>query len=219
MKRISLFVISAHVALLLWMVLWMPVKKVVKKSLQVRTVIEVATPTPASAPAPVIKKEIAAASQAPPKPKKAAKKPIKKAALQKPKGPLVPDALIRQLQESIAKIEEKGHKDISKKAKVAPKQIPKLQIDAGSGAEESIYASHLVQCLQNALELPEMGTVKLELTLKCDGTFVQMQILQSASNHNQKFLQSQLHSLKYPAFNGLLKQEKEHAFVITFCNH
>ncbi len=225
MKRISLFVIGAHVAILLWMALWMPGKTREKKPLQVRTIIEVtATPAPAAPVAPTLRKTPVVKQTAPKKlitpPKKVAKKsPAKKPEIKPTKKPVVLDALLHQLQESIAKIEEKGHKEVSKKSQIAPKRIPKLQIDGEYGKDENIFASNLVQRLQNALELPEMGTVKLELTLKCDGTFVQMRVLESASNRNQKFLETQLKALKYPAFSGSLKQEKEHIFVLSFCNH
>lgn len=40
MKRISLFVTGLHILALLWMALWMPVKRTVKKPLTIRTIVE-----------------------------------------------------------------------------------------------------------------------------------------------------------------------------------
>jgi hypothetical protein len=94
-----------------------------------------------------------------------------------------------------------------------------LQIDSQSDTKESIYAANLIQCLQGALMLPGVGAVKVELTLRNDGNFVKMRIIDSKSNQNKVFLEGHLPRLSYPTFTGELKQEKEHAFVITFCNH
>lgn len=210
MKRVSSFVISLHVILFIWLALWSPAKIVEKKPIQVRTVI--ATPPPpvktvavkkAAAPKkPVVKKT------APPP-----KKPVARKATQKP---LVSPALAKQLENAIAKIDEKSHKESAAPSRTIAKLPPKLQIDS---AEGSIYASDLVQCLQSALELPQHGVVKLELTLKMDGAFVKMRVLESANNANKKFLETHLRSVHFPPFSGPLKKEKEHTFVITFYNN
>jgi hypothetical protein len=131
---------------------------------------------------------------------------------------IVPENLVRELQESIAKIEQKSHKESPKQVLQAPKWVPQLKIDEGTTGEESIFVSTLIQCLQDALNLPEMGSVKIELVLKNDGSFVQMKILRSESERNKKFLEQELKVIRFPPFSGSLKDEKEHAFVITFCN-
>jgi|GEM_PF-3021417 len=227
MKRISILVMGAHIAALLWMALWMPGRIIPKKPLIVRTVMEVATPVPTAAPAATQKPIMAAAkvvkkpapikkttTPAPkpiPRPKpKAVARPV-----QQPKSPAVPAALMKQLEMSIAKIEDNGQKQVSSPLK----RMPKLQIDTESDANASIYAANLVQCLQSALTLPSVGAVKVELTLRNDGTFVKMRILNSQSNPNKAFLETHLVSMKYPAFSGELKKEQEHAFVVTFCNN
>lgn len=223
MKRITLLVIGAHMIVLLWMALWMPVKRHEKKPLVIRTIVQ-APPPPALEvkSAPVVKKVVAkkppAKKKPIPKKKVATKAPAKKKPIVAKKKPTVSPNLIRQLQESIAKIEEKGHKESDRAALNAPKMISSLKIDEGSMAKASNYAASLIQCLQNALDLPEMGAVKIELTLNRNGSFSGMKVLKSASTRNQSFLQQELQTLKYPAFSGSLKNEKEHAFVLTFCN-
>jgi len=138
-------------------------------------------------------------------------------------GPVVSSELVQQLQESIAKIDQKSHKESPKEILPAPnlptpKWVPQLKIDEESGGEESLFVTTLVQCLQEALNLPEVGEVKVELTLKRDGSFVQMKVLRSESERNKKFLEQELKKLTFPPFDGNLKNEKEHAFIITFCN-
>ncbi len=229
MKRISYYVVGVHIFIFLWMALWMPAKKVQKQPLQVRTVIQApelkktAATTQmvsASKPKPTLQK---------PKPKKVATKkkaPIKRVPVKSTpakarpvkKKPAIPDNLMQELQESIAKIEKNSHKESPKKTLQAPKRISDLKVDQEISGEESVFTAALVQRLQSTLDLPEKGAVKVELTLKSDGTFAQMRVLESKSERNQKFLEQELPTLKFPTFSGHLKNEKEHAFVITFCN-
>lgn len=241
MKKIAYYVIAVHAFLVLWSALWMPSKKVDRKPLQVRTVMHV--PQVISNPQPVVKQAVAVQKMAPkatpkpqttvakpsPAPAKTATAPVKKSAIpatttatrpapKKSSGPVVSADLVRELQESIAKIDQKSHKESPKEILPAPKWVPQLKIDEESGGEESLFVNILVQCLQEALNLPEVGEVKVELTLKRDGTFVQMKVLRSESERNKKFLEQELKKMTFPPFDENLKNEKEHAFVITFCN-
>lgn len=251
MKRIFYYVIAVHVLFVLWSALWMPSKRIEKKPLQVRMVVQAPPPQ-----APVVKQAVQreapkaappapAPSAAKPKPQKvsapsappaAIKAPNKtaapKAAPVKKEGrtvastapskpsPVVPENLVRQLQESIAKIDQKSHKDSPREVLPAPKWIPQLKIDEeiSVGEEEGIFVAQLVQCLQQELNLPEIGSVKIELVLKCDGSFVQMKVIHSESQRNKTFLEQELRGVQFPPFSGNLKNEKEHAFTITFCN-
>lgn len=223
MKVVSLFVIGIHAFILLWMALWMPVKLIEKKPLIVRTVTEIAQKPAAKAVSPqieTVKQEI----KAPPIPvlKKASPKtpslPSPKTVGSKPISPVIPQSLIKELQESLAKIEGKSHNPTGHKQAAAHKSL-KLQIDDEEGRKEGNYAGDLIHFLQSMLELPDMGMVKVELTLKQDGAFLKIRYLESASDQNRKFLENELRRLKYPPFSGPLKQQQEHSFVITFCNH
>lgn len=131
---------------------------------------------------------------------------------------MISPSLIKQLQESIEKIESGGTKSIPHRAISSRKMTSSLKIDEGSLREGDNFSSFLIDCLQSGLDLPENGSVKVELTLKNNGSFVRMKVLKSESSRNQKFLEGELHALKYPPFSGSLKNEKEHTFVITFCN-
>lgn len=224
MKRISYYVLAIHCFFVLWSALWMPNKKVDKKPLQVRMVVQappkvaVALPPPAAVVKAVVQKTapvkptpIAKAAPVRPVAKKTAPAPVKSA-------PAVPANLVQQLQESIAKIDQKSHKDSPKEVMPAPKWVPELRIDEESTGEENLFVATLVQCLQETLDLPEFGSVKVELVLRRDGSFVKMKVLHSESEKNKKFLEQELKTVSFPPFNGNLKNEKEHLFVITFCN-
>lgn len=253
MKKITYYVIGIHCFLVLWSALWMPSKKIDKKPLQVRMVVQApATPIPVTPrpPQPVIKNAVQnivatpssiapkatpvpkmspvakkSASPAPKNPvvKKAATasapaRPVAKKTEPAKSAPVVPADLVQQLQESIAKIDQKSHKDSPKEILPAPKWITQLKIDEESTGEESLFVATLISCLQNTLNLPENGAVKVELVLQRDGSFVQMKVLHSESDRNRKFLEQELKTVTFPPFSGNLKNEKEHTFVITFCN-
>ncbi len=226
MKRIGYGVIAAHLLIFIWIALWVPAKKTEVKPLKVRTVVQTPPPPPKH-------EEMVVAKNSPPPPtpkatpikkvaaKKPAPTPVKKPAPKAPvikKMPAVSENLLQELQESIAKIEENSHKESPKRTLEAPKQITRLEVGQVIKGEENLFAAALIECLQSALDLPEKGAVKVELTLKNDGSFVKMEILQSKSERNKVFLEQELQMVKYPSFNGSLKKEKEHAFVITFCN-
>jgi len=244
MKRIAYFVIAMHLTLILWSALWMPRKKVEKKPLQVRTVVQVPAPKPPP-PQVVVKPQVQPVAEIKPKPKPAPKpkptpappKPKPTPAPPKPKPkpapqpkrapppkkepPAVPANLVQQLQESIAKIDQTDHKESAKPTLPTPKLLkepPKLKIDEENLGQECVFVATLVQCLRSTLDLPEVGEVKVELTLRRDGSFVKVKVLQSESEKNKRFLEQELKTITFPSFTGELNNEKEHAFVITFCN-
>jgi hypothetical protein len=244
MKRIAYSVIALHLFVIFWSLLWMPSKKKRPQPLQVRTVVQ-AKPPPVQPPKPIQKPVVAAVKtevkakqpifkpptpvkpkpKKPPPPKIVRPKPTPKKIIQPVRSPpqkskpvISPD-LVKQLQQSIAKIDQKSHKESPNDILPTPKWIPKLKIDEEFEGEESLFIATLIQCLQNTLDLPEFGEVKVELVLKCDGSFIKMKVLQSESERNKKFLEQELKTVSFPEFNGNLKNEKEHAFTITFCNH
>ncbi len=216
MKQISLLVIGAHALIVFWMALWLPVKKKSKQPIEIRTVVykppalKEATITSSNAKKPR-KKPQPKKIHSPKKQKKAPK--MRKASPRK-KQPLVSNALLKQLEESMAKLEAKPL--LSPMKKIKP--LSRLTIDEASSQKADLFTSALIKRLQEDLDLPDLGDVKIELTLKNNGQFAKMQILQSKSNRNCKFLENKLPRLHYPPFNGSLKNKTEHTFVITFCN-
>src|SRR5690348_14785965 len=146
----------------------------------VRTVREEVRP-------PVIaeKKPVAAAPKpkpvsAPP-PKPVAPKPVPKKEAPKKKSvqqrSTIPPSLLKELEESIAKIEDKGDKHKLSK-RVPPSRVQPLHIDASNDAS---YIDILTQHLHTSLHLPDFGEVKIELTLQQDGTVATLKVLNAES--------------------------------------
>lgn len=224
MKKIPTIVISAHFFLILWMALWLPSKRMEKKPLVIKTSVYTPPPPPTPAPAKPTPQKVAAQPKPKPKPKPKPSpkpKPKKVAAKPKPKAkpqPKISPALARQLQESLQKLDTPTENRAKTKTIDTPKRVANLQIDHIESEDAGKYVGTLVDCLQSALHLPDMGAVKLELTLTRDGKCIRVHVVSSKSERNKAFLESELKNVAFPPFTGPLKQEKEHLFVITFCN-
>ncbi len=199
-----------------------------------------APPKKAAAPAKAAPAAVAPKPKAAPTPKPVAPKPPVKAEPKKdpaiadktisksktppPKKEVKPDNrakisdnLKRELEQSIANME-------GKKQPVALKNSTtftpiQLQIDSmDSNATESDYPNHMVQYLHQSLNLPEFGEVKIQLTLRQDGSVVKLVVLKTESEKNRSYLEGSLPHLRFPPFSGSLSKAKEHTFVLTFCN-
>lgn len=193
-------------------------------------------------PAPVQAAAKPAPAQSPPKPVAVAPQPAKplpqKKGLQtstpkknppaKPKTPepSAPPAatveLLKQLEQSLAKMEQPQASTPSSPAKKQSAfSAPTLKIDHLVGDEEegdAGYESQLITFLHNSLNLPEFGEVKMKLTLQNNGTCVKMQVIRAQSAKNRRYLEEQLPKLRLPSFIGMLASKKEQTFVVTFCN-
>ncbi|MCB1181495.1 MAG: hypothetical protein KDK55_05700 [Chlamydiia bacterium] len=90
-----------------------------------------------------------------------------------------------------------------------PKDVPELKI------EQATYSEELSFYLQSMLVLPKEGLVKIELTLKRDGSLLTYTILFSQSVMNQNYIQENLSSLHFPPFGDCYKNEQNHTFTIT----
>jgi outer membrane biosynthesis protein TonB len=172
---------------------------------------------PAAKPAPVVKKEPAIADKiltkkAPPPAKKTP--PAENRAR-------ISDSLLQELEESIAKIENKSDKAKFNKAATTATPSPiQLQIDTQAGEEEtsSDYTDNLVGHLHRTLSLPDYGEVKIQLSLRQDGTVAKVIVLNAQSVKNRQYLETHLPRLKFPRFAGAYATKSEQTFVLTFCN-
>lgn len=138
----------------------------------------------------------------------------------------ISDSLKKELDESIAKIENKNDKGVSKKATFGSKALAPivLQIDTpshelsneaeGSSDYKDVLTRHLHQCLS----LPDYGEVKIQLSLRQDGTVCKVIVLKAQSEKNKQYLESNLPRLKFPRFDGTYAGQNEQTFVLTFCN-
>lgn len=195
-KKITLPVIFSHLFFIV-LLLFSPAKKtsLPKKHIAVRTVAE----TPKTTAATVRPKKTPPAKS---KPISSAKKPavIEK---KKPLKPKVP----KETHEPLAKIEEKVYPKPRLKL-----DIPQLKTPAPENKRE-IAEESLVSFLHSSLNLPEFGEVKIQLTVKKDGTVTRLVVLQAESKKNKAYLEEYLPRLQFP-----LGLDTEKTFTLTFCN-
>ena len=128
------------------------------------------------------------------------------------------DSLLKELEESIAKIDKKSVAKTTPPSKaIAP--IP-LQIDLHSSdfEEDADYTALLIRELHESLRLPDFGEVKIQLSLRQDGSVVKVVVLKAQSEKNKQYLESNLMRLKFPRFEGTYSNKKECTFILTFCN-
>ena len=92
-----------------------------------------------------------------------------------------------------------------------------LQID-GSDSEQQSYTDTLISHLHESLSLPDFGEVKIQLSLRQDGSVVKVIVLKARNEKNRQYLESNLPHLKFPRFDGAWANKKEYTFVLTFCN-
>ena len=85
-------------------------------------------------------------------------------------------------------------------------------------AQQTSYADALPEYLHEELRLPEYGEVKMQITLRSDGSVVRLVVLHAASAKNRGYLERCLPGLHFPPFYGALVGVKEQTFVLTFCN-
>lgn len=241
MRKTSSIVIAIHCALILWMTLFSTQTKPEKKA---RLIVKTVTPhekkllaprsTPIAAQAPAAESKpvsmpVAAPQAAPspvptvspaspkkvqtPSPKPAPVKPVQS----KPRPPI---ELLKQLEQSLAKLEKAELPPPVPAKKRNAFSVPTLKIDHQLNEEEGDvgYESELIGALYNQLHLPEFGEVKMKLTLQNNGTFVKMQVIRAQSLRNRRYLEEELPKLRMPRFIGALTNKKEETFILTFCN-
>lgn len=143
--------------------------------------------------------------------------PVKKTEQSRAK---ISDSLLKELEESIAKIDGKPDKTPTKPKQLIPitLQIDNLIEDASSDQVDVNYADILVNQLHAFLSLPEYGEVKIQLSLRQDGSVVRLVVLKTQNEKNKRYLESALPRIKFPRFEGAYANKKEYTFILTFCN-
>ena len=160
--------------------------------------------------------------------KPAAKKPapVKTPAVKKEKkAPIVSAKLAKQLEESIAKIDEKTDNfkadKHSAKTKAKKVQAP-IALDSFENEQMLISSGEIKELLilelKNSLHLPDFGEVTIHLILRNDGSVASVRVMKSASKKNSDYLEKELPKHSFPFISSLKLKDKERDFVITFCN-
>jgi len=157
---------------------------------------------------------------------KVVEKPKPQATKEKPK-PSALDAkkkkLLAQAQESIAKIDRSSAKiSAGKYSKIPELKTPTIALLEGNGTIHSAmtdgeigYRDELASRLKLLLKLPEVGQVKVKLTLNRVGKFVKLVVVSSESAANRKYIEKTLPTLTFPSFGNQFGNVEEYAFSIT----
>ena len=256
-KKITLFVVSVHLLMILMLLFSPPkIKPLKSKHIAVRT-LQPKTRAATAAVSPTPKKRAsppaAAKPQNPPKaaakavPKKetakkeAPKKETKTAAASKPapikskpinqKKPSVvekgkPKKTVKpkqevwqEIDEALAKIDHKVYSKSQSKLDVpqvkgsTPSFLPVPDFGDLEDGEEGTDEETLISFLHTSLNLPEFGEVKIQLTVKKDGSVSRLVVLEAQSQKNRAYLEKHLTLLKFPIIF-----DKEKTFTLTFCN-
>lgn len=231
-KKVTSIVISFHL-LFMTFLLFNPNRTPVKRTthVKVRTVRPMATvkraPHPAPKATPVQKKEApskaTAVSKPQPKPQPVAKKPStsnKPAIVEegKPIKKVLPkkqepkQEIWNEIDQALAKIEKKSYPVSKQTVDLPPAPVFLDEIAAGQDGDDDVL-SHLVGYLHDTLHLPEVGEVKLEITVRKNGTVAKVVVLRAESQKNKLYLQENLPHLQFP-----LQFDQDKTWTITFCN-
>jgi len=213
-KRIAVLVIAFHAVLLagffLVGVFEPPLAK--PKQLIVQTV-QLKSQTKINTPSKVIVKPLEKPSVAKPIQKQVPQKITKPGVKPAPKQPLKPTvAASKKNIPSQATLN-------ALKSKLAT--IPKPEVSSSTsynGEASEIYESALVTQLKVLLKLPEVGAVKVALTLNRQGKVVKTEILASENAANRKLVEMRLPGIQFPPFGSAFAGEKTYTFNLTLTN-
>lgn len=172
-------------------------------------------PAASSKPAPVTSKPIppqkkpamvekGKAKKSPPAPKRPPERP--------------PQQVLKEIDEALAKIDEKVYSKPQSKLNVpqikgsSASQIPFPDFEEmfdEAGTDTDVLQAFFGE----TLKLPENGEVRTQLTIKRDGTVVQLVVLEAQSQKNKAYLEKNIPLLKLP-----VHYDKETTIIFTFCN-
>lgn len=157
-------------------------------------------------------------SPASPAPEKKSIQQAKKETLRARKGKPAPvqESILKEIAESFEAIGKEPKKSVHKPALSIPgKVISKTQVAEEASIGDATYEELLIVFLQNALDLPEYGEVKMEIEIDSFGKLVDCHIIEAKSNKNAKFLNEEIASLNFPV---PLNFDQRHKFTIVFRN-
>lgn len=232
-KWLTFAVLSIH-SLILLVIVCLPPSIPSKKPVVVKTVIQsysqpIAAPTIQQTPQknPIRHqtetRPLNSQQKKPPTPAPTSKREVKKIPIKKSE-PLIPSSLLQELEEGIAKIESLSPLPKEKQGKGSIPALNPLQCDTITPSKKenvqdsTSYTDLLVNTMRSMLSLPEYGEVKLQLTLRQDGTVVKIVVLNSQSKQNARYLEMILPSVVFPKFGNGPNTDQEQTFLLTFCN-
>ena len=131
----------------------------------------------------------------------------------------IPSSIVKQLEESIAKIEQKDDKQCKSSTIVTASLSTKAVVTLEQ--EEPIlssYTASLVKELTQMLQLPEYGEVKIKIKVSPAGKILELLVLQAESKLNKLYLEKHLPNIVLPKYNEKATLNNKQTFTLTFCN-
>ncbi|HAB99668.1 MAG TPA: hypothetical protein DCE71_07600, partial [Parachlamydiales bacterium] len=161
--------------------------------------------------APLAKVSSASVKQKP-STKPAAAKPTPKPPAKQQKN----SELLKQVSSALAELKTLEKKK-ARRSFAVPEKIS-LESKKQTSSFEHSYSQTLIAYLENSLDLPEYGKVKLELCIDRTGRLVKSEVLASENEKNSEFLKTRLPELKFPCFNDVHMTENTLTFTVSFLN-
>jgi len=150
-------------------------------------------------------------------PKQKKKKPVEKKQPQKEKKQKEPSIQDRQKTRNLL---EKAKENIAKIERTRDNSMrnPIVETNTQASAGEASYQSKLAQQLKRLLCLPEYGNVQISLTLSARGNVENIEVLNSESERNEKYIKATLPKLTFTRFGSASKLNETKTFTITLTN-
>jgi hypothetical protein len=130
-------------------------------------------------------------------------------------------SLLQKIDQDLTKPQVSKNETAPSNELSIPASISKLHIEKPESEKTSLedirYSDLLIQYLENTLELPEKGEVKMRLELQADGQLLSLEILKAESKKNSEYLKNTLPALYFPCFNESVT-EKKRKLIIRFCS-
>ncbi len=104
--------------------------------------------------------------------------------------------LLKEIEESLESLTKAT--SFSKKSEII---VPTLDLQISTQVQEPLAAEQIAALLQETLELPEFGLVKVKLSIGKVGTLENLEILEAKSQKNAAFLKKRLPELQFPCLN------------------
>ncbi len=129
-----------------------------------------------------------------------------------------PDPILQEIADNLEAITAKNEIPQTKASLAIPSRVVKKAEVVEESSMDATYNEELIAFLQNALDLPEYGEVRVRLEIDRFGYLRDCSILDSKSRKNAEFLKSRLPELAFPSFNDFSIVEITQTFTITFRN-
>lgn len=247
-NQIAVVIISIHIFLVFFMTIdhWLTFRPSPRPSMIVHTIQPQIAPvriTPSSqsnpkpiappqnristsptTPSPSKNKPVSPSSNKSPRPKVLSSKKETKKTNHSTPSLSIPEETIQKIEKGLTTLSS-SPKTISKSEIHVPEVLnqksitsTQAEIETSTKPNETTYHLSLIEFLQSSLQLPEVGQVRLKITLSSPGIISSIQILNSKSEKNAQWLKTQLPLLDLPSFPDFGIVDNVLEFTITFSN-